>query len=59
MSIITFQHRCNLQARFITLKSKRTGEDEVSIAVKYAERLAEKIDSKYITLYPKTLKRNK
>ena len=56
-NIITFNYRCELQARFTSLKSKQTGEDELTIANRYADRLAEKIDSKYITLYPKLLKR--
>ena len=58
-NIITFDDRCKLQARFLTMKTKQTGEDEVTVVSMYAERLAEKIDKKYITLYPKQLKRMK
>lgn len=54
--LITFAKRCELQARFIEVKAKQTGEDTLTVAERYAMKLAEKIDHKYLTLYPKTLK---
>jgi len=56
--IITFDQRCKLQARWLQLKSRKTGVDEVTLAVNFGERLAEKISKKYFVLMNKTLKGN-
>ena len=58
MAHITFSQRAIIQARWLTMKVRKTGIDEVTLAVNYGERLAEKIASKHLILNHKSLRRN-
>ena len=55
MGHITFKDRSELQARFLMYKAHeqhlpKTNDTFLQLAVRYAEKLANKIDNKYLTL---------
>ena len=61
MSHITFQYRAIIQARWLTYKCNLlhllpTDKNLSDLALRFGERLAEKIDSKYLTLHKLELK---
>ena len=58
MAHITFQQRAEIQARWLQMKSRKTGIDYVILAVNFGERLAEKIAQRHLLLNHKTLKGN-
>lgn len=58
MKSITFNYRCMIQARFVSLMAKKTGQAEVDIAIAYGERLAKKINSKYQVIPPVNIRRS-
>ncbi len=56
MAHLTFSQRAVIQARWLTMKNRKTGIDLVTLAVNYGERLAEKIASKHLILNNKKLR---
>ena len=56
MAHITFQYRAEIQARWLMMKSRKTGEDYVILALNYGEALREKINKKHLILNNKKLR---
>ena len=56
MAHLTFSQRAVIQARWLTMKNRKTGIDLVTLAVNYGERLAEKISNKHLILNEKKLR---
>lgn len=56
MAHLTFSQRAVIQARWLTMKERKTGTDLVILAVSYGERLAEKIAAKHLILNNKKLR---
>lgn len=55
-NIIDFEYRSSIQARWLDSKSRKTGRDILELAFAFGEKLAKKIDEKYITLKSTQLK---
>ena len=56
MAILTFSETAKLQARWLQLKSRKTGIDYVTLALNYGEALREKINKKHLILNNKKLR---
>ena len=56
MAHLTFSQRAVIQARWLTMKNRKTGIDLVTLALNYGERLAEKFASKHLILNSKKLR---
>ena len=50
MAHLTMHQRNTIQARWLTMKERKTGIDMVTLALNYGERLSRKISSKHLVL---------
>lgn len=64
MTYITFNYRSQIQARFVEFKTHqlglpKTNENYLDVALRFGDKLAQKIDKKYFTLNSLNLKRDR